>query len=566
MCGKECDHMKDELERILRKSLDSCFDDGRLARAPVPDFVVEIPNNPEHGHFATNLPMTLAASQRRAPREIAAVLADDLGGANPFLETVEVAGPGFLNFTVRDEQWHRILSEIMASGPRYGSDCIKDPQKILVEYVSANPTGPLHLGHGRGAALGDSLCRILAFCGHQVTREFYINDAGLQVRLLGESVYSLWRRKRDPDAPFPEGGYLGDYIETLASEIDREKDLENMDFEEAVRECAEFGRKRMLEEIRNDLGRFRVRFDVWTSEKDLVSSGVLEDVLRETRERGDFFERDGAWWIRTTTFGDDKDRVIRKSDGQYTYFATDIAYHLEKWKRGFTRAVNIWGADHHGYVRRVKSALMANGLEENWLEVLLIQLVKLFEGGEEVRMSKRAGTYVTLRELMDEVGVDATRFLFLVKNHDSPLDFDLDLARKQDSDNPVYYVQYAHARICSVFRKAAEEGISLPRDPLSVLDNLSLGEERDIIRLLARFPSLLREACRAYEPHRVPHYLTELAARFHRYFNLGNKAPDLRIVTGDLPRTQARLCLAHGIRTVLAIGLDLLGVHAPERM
>ncbi|MGM0662866.1 MAG: arginine--tRNA ligase [Thermodesulfobacteriota bacterium] len=558
--------MKDELERILRRSLHSCFDDGRLVRAPVPEFVVEIPNNPEHGHFATNLPMTLAASQKRAPREIASVLADDLQVGHPFLEKVEVAGPGFLNFTVRAEQWRRLLSEIIALGPDYGRGVIEDPQRILVEYVSANPTGPLHLGHGRGAALGDSLCRILAFCGHEVTREFYINDAGLQVRLLGESVYSRWLRKRDPDAPFPEAGYRGEYVEDLASEIDGEKKLEGLDREEAVRECAEFGRQRMLEEIRGDLNRFRTPFDVWTSEKDLVSSGMLSEVIERTRERGDFFEKDGAWWIRTTMFGDDKDRVIRKSDGQFTYFATDIAYHLEKWKRGFSRAVNIWGADHHGYVRRVKAALMANGLEEDWLSVLLIQLVKLFEGGEEVRMSKRAGTYVALRELMDEVGVDATRFLFLVKNHDSPLDFDLDLARKQDSDNPVYYVQYAHARICSVFRKAAEEGISLPADPLSVLENLALEDEMAIIRLLAKFPSLLREVCQAYEPHRVPHYLTELAASFHKYFNLGTKIPDYRIVTKDIRRTQARLCLAEGIRTVLMNGLTLLGVQAPERM
>jgi len=558
--------MKHELEQILRKSLNACFDDGRFVRVPVPEFVVEVPNNEEHGHFATNLPMLLAALQKRAPREIASVLADVLKEGHPFLEKVEVAGPGFLNFTIRAEQWHLILSEITALGRDYGKDGIEDPRKILVEYVSANPTGPLHLGHGRGAALGDSLCRILSFCGHEVTREFYVNDAGLQVRLLGESIYSRWRQKRDPHASFPEGGYLGEYVDKLASEIDRDVKLDGLDPEEAVRECAEFGRKRMLEEIRGDLDRFGISFDVWTSEKDLVSRGMLDEVIRKTRQQGDFFEKDGAWWIRTTVFGDDKDRVIRKSDGQFTYFATDIAYHLDKWKRGFTRAINIWGADHHGYVRRVKAALMANGLDEDWLLVLLIQLVKLFEGGEEVRMSKRAGTYVTLRELMDEVGVDASRFLFLVKNHDSPLDFDLDLARKQDSDNPVYYVQYAHARICSVFRKAAQEGIFVPSAPLSVMGELVLEEEMAIIRLLARFPSLLREVCRSYQPHRLPHYLTDLAASFHKYFNMGTKIPDYRIITKDIRRTQARLCLAEGIRTVLRNGLTLLGVQAPERM
>ncbi|MCF8063425.1 MAG: arginine--tRNA ligase [Deltaproteobacteria bacterium] len=558
--------MKAKLEHILRQCLESCFETGGLVRTPIPDFVVEIPNNPEHGQFATNLPMTLASSQKRPPREIAGVIVEALREKHPLLEKVEIAGPGFLNFTIRLEEWNRVLAEIITLGPDYGRSDLGAGERILVEFVSANPTGPLHLGHGRGAALGDSLCRILSFCGFEVAREFYINDAGLQIRLLGESIYSRWRQRRDPAAPFPEGGYMGGYIETLASEIDEIDALDALDPDEAVERCAEFGRQRMLEEIRSDLEAFRTTFDIWVSEKALVASGLLDEVLERTRARGDLYEQDGAWWIKTTLFGDDKDRVIRKNDGQFTYFATDIAYHLDKWKRGFTRAVNIWGADHHGYVQRVKAALMANGLEEDWLSVILIQLVKLWEGGTEIRMSKRAGTYVTLRELMDEVGVDATRFLFLVKNHDSPLDFDLDLARKQDSDNPVYYVQYAHARICSVFRKAAEEGMSLPEEPLEVLGRLELEEERALVRFLARFPSLLADVCGSHEPHRVPYYLTELASAFHKYFNLGTRIPEHRIVTRDAPRTQARLCLAAGIRTVLQNGLLLLGVHAPERM
>ncbi len=558
--------MKAKIQHILRQRLEACFEQGDLVRTPVPEFVVEIPNNPEHGHFAANLPMTLAASQRRAPREIAGVLVEGLVEAHPFLEGVAIAGPGFLNFTVRPEAWNRMLEEILALGPDYGRSDLGAGERILVEFVSANPTGPLHLGHGRGAALGDSLCRILAFCGYEVSREFYVNDAGLQIRLLGESIYSRWRRSRDPEAPFPEGGYRGPYIEALASEIDEAGGLDDLAPEEAIERCAEFGRERLLQEIRDDLESFRTAFDVWASERALVASGALDEVLERTRERGDLYEQDGAWWIRTTEFGDDKDRVIRKKDGQYTYFATDIAYHLDKWRRGFSRAVNIWGADHHGYVRRVKAALMANGLDEGWLSVLLIQLVKLWQAGEEVRMSKRAGTYVTLRELMDEVGVDATRFLFLVKNHDSPLDFDLDLARRQDSDNPVYYVQYAHARICSVFRKAAEEGVSLPSKPMEVLHRLELEEERSLVRFLARFPSLLQEISRSREPHRVPYYLTELASAFHKYFNLGTKVPEYRIVTLDVPRSQARLCLAWAVRIVLRNGLSLLGVQAPERM
>ncbi|MGD8386938.1 MAG: arginine--tRNA ligase, partial [Desulfobacteraceae bacterium] len=379
-------------------------------------------------------------------------------------------------------------------------------------------------------------------------------------------VYSRWRQRQDPSFPFPEGGYRGAYIEDLASAVSEETNLDTLEPEKAVERCATFGRTHMLEEIRSDLEAFRTSFDVWTSESDLVSSGLLEETLDRSRKRGEVYEKDGAWWIRTTAFGDDKDRVIRKNDGQNTYFATDIAYHLKKWERGFSKAVNIWGADHHGYVKRVQAALMANGLEKDWLSVLLIQLVKLWEGGEEIRMSKRAGTYVTLRELMDEVGVDAARFIFLMKNHDSPVDFDLDLAKRQDSDNPVYYVQYAHARICSVFRKASEEGISLPTEPEAVLNRLVLDEEMALIRFLARFPSLIDEVCDRFEPHRIPYYLMELASMFHKYFNLGTKVPENRIVTADVSLTQARLCLVDGIRTILRNGLSLLGVHAPERM
>ena len=322
----------------------------------------------------------------------------------------------------------------------------------------------------------------------------------------------------------------------------------------------------MLDEIRRDLAYFRANFDVWSLESDLYASGLLEKSLEMFRERGHLYEKDGALWIKTSAFGDDKDRVIRKMDGDNTYFASDISYHFEKWKSVFSKAVNIWGADHHGYVQRVKAALKANGLDEKWLSVLLIQLVKLWRGGQEIKMSKRAGQYVTLKELVDEVGVDAVRFVFLTKNHDSPLDFDVDLVRKHDSDNPVYYVQYAHARICSIFRKAASEGIRLPRKPDQVLGRLVLDEELTLIRLIAEFPSLLEDICRDLEPHRLSYYLTELASIFHKYFNLGTKIPENRIVTQDTTLSQARLFLAQGIRTVIHNGLKLLGCNAPERM
>ena len=558
--------MKKALQAMLNQALEKCFESGRFKRAPMPEYVIEVPSNSHHGHFATNLPLVLASSQKRRPTELASVLIESLDRGEEVFEKVEVAGPGFINFTIRRGEWHKLLARIIAEGKDFGRSRRGAGRRILMEFVSANPTGPLHLGHGRGAALGDTLCRILAFTGHEVVREFYINDAGAQVRLLGESIYSRWRQRLDPNYPFPENGYHGDYVTDLARQFAGQLPLDTMDPDEAVNRCALLGKAKMLEEIRRDMEDFRVDFDVWSSESDLYGSGLIENALDSLGQKGHIYEEDGATWIKTSLYGDDKDRVIKKSDGQYTYFASDIAYHLEKWKRGFSKAVNIWGADHHGYIRRMKAALKTNGIDEQWLEVLLIQLVRLFKGGEEIRMSKRAGLYVTLKELVEEVGVDAVRFVFLTKNHDSPLDFDMDLVKRQDSDNPVYYVQYAHARICSVFRKAASEELSLPQDPGEVLERLTLEEELTLIRFMNEFPVLLEDISKAMEPHRLTYYLTELASLFHKYFNLGTKDPDKRIVGEEKAVSRARLCLVQGVRQVLSTGLDLLGTQAPERM
>jgi arginyl-tRNA synthetase len=558
--------MKTKLDELLKAALKKCFETGKLKETSLPEYVIEVPNNSAHGHFATNLPMVLASSQRKRPRDLATVIVENLEDADKLIERVEIAGPGFINFTITPRQWQTLLADILALGDGYGQSSMGAGQKVLVEFVSANPTGPLHLGHGRGAALGDTLCRILEATGHEVVREFYINDAGQQVRLLGESVYSRWRQKSDPGYPFPENGYHADYIGDLAAEISGHADLGTLNPDEAMARCAEFAKGRMLEEIKKDLTDFRVAFDVWSNESDLYASGLIDKTLETLREKGELYEEEGALWIKTSAFGDDKDRVIRKSDGQYTYFAPDIAYHIEKWKRGFTKAINIWGADHHGYVQRMKAALKTNGIREEWLSVLLLQLVKLWRGGEEVKMSKRAGLYVTLKELVEEVGVDSARFVFLTKNHDSPLDFDIDLVKKQDADNPVYYVQYAHARISSVFRKAASESLSLPDAPDSVLHRLALDEEMALIRLMADFPNLLEDISRTLEPHRLTYYLAELASLFHKYFNLGTKESEKRIVGEDRESSQARLCLIEGLRIVLSNGLRLLGIHAPERM
>jgi arginyl-tRNA synthetase len=558
--------MRARLKTILRSTVEDCFERGILSRTPLPDYVIEIPNNPDHGDFATNLPLALAASQKRPPREVASAIVNHLKDNGSFLEDVEVAGAGFINFRIRTKEWYCVLSDIVRLRENYGRSEVGIGQKVMVEFVSANPTGPLHLGHGRGAAVGDSISRIFSFCGYDVIREFYINDAGQQVRLLGKSIFCRFKQMSDPEYPFPQNGYHGDYILELAKIISNRVGLNDMAEEAAVDICAQMGKELMLKEIKQDLVNFGVAFEVWYSESDLYASGQLQKALEMIDNRNHLYEKDGALWINTSRFGDDKDRVIRKKNGQFTYFATDMSYHLDKRSRGFEKAINIWGADHHGYVPRMKAALSAYGFPENWLSVVLIQLVKLWRSGQEIRMSKRAGSYVTLQELVDEVGVDAVRFVFLSKNHDSSLDFDIDLVKKQDKDNPVYYVQYAHARICSIFRKATSEGISLPERSDGLLEHLVLDEETALIKHMAEFPSLLEDICGTLEPHRLTYYLTELAASFHKYFNLGNRVPDHRIVCQDRVLSQARLFLAEGVRIIIANGLRLMGISAPERM
>jgi arginyl-tRNA synthetase len=552
--------MKKRLAKILKDTLDLCFREGYLRQMPLPEFVIEIPNNPDHGNFATNLAMTLAKEQKDSPRNIAEIITERLVDHDHFILRAEIGGGGFINFFVATEQWYSLLSRLISLGDDYGRNSIGKRKKIMVEFVSANPTGPLHLGHGRGAALGDTLCRVLDFSGYDVRREFYINDAGQQIKILGESIYSRWRQFSDPSYPFPLDGYQGDYVQELALEFATRTKLQDLDIHEAKDLLSELGKDKILKEIEEDLANFRVHFDLWFKESDLHSSGTIDHTVKVIEKRGLLFEKDGALWVRTSSFGDDKDRVLRKNDGQFTYFASDISYHLDKWRRGFKGAINIWGADHHGYITRVKAALRAEGIPDDWLEVLLIQLVKLWEGGVEVKMSKRSGRYVTLKELVDDVGVDAVRFVFLSKDHTSPLDFDIDLVKRKDSENPVYYVQYAHARVSSLFRKAAKENIRLPEEPDSVLQRLVLDEEVALIRKMAEFPSLIEEIATELGPHRLTYYLTELASSFHRYYNRH------RVITEDSALSQARLFLSLGVKIVIKNGLSLLGVSAPEVM
>ncbi len=558
--------MKHELEKILSAALARSFESGMLSPAVIPPYVIEIPNNPAHGHFATNAAMMLASAQKRPPSQIASLIVGNIEDTGRLLEKVDIAPPGFINFTISRDRWLRLAVEIVRQGANYGRNDSARGRKTLLEFVSANPTGPLHLGHARGAAIGDTLARILDFCGCEVSREFYINDAGLQMKLLGESIYARWRGLHDQEYLPPENGYHGEYISELAETISGETNLGALEKQEAVDLCTTRGKELMLEQIAGDLSMFHVSFDRWYSESELFTSGLVEKTVERARSKGQVYEENGAVWLRTSTFGDDKDRVLIKQDGYHTYFASDIAYHLNKHSRGYNSAVNIWGADHHGYVPRMNAALRACGIPAEWLSVMLIQLVKLWKGGQEVKMSKRAGQFVTLRELCEEVGVDAVRFVLLTKSHDTPLDFDADLVTKKDSENPVYYVQYAHARACSIFRKAASEGIRLPHPEEVSVERLQMEEEFALIRKMSEFPALLEDIAVSLEVHRLTYYLGDLAGAFHRYFNMGNKDAGYRIVSGDTGVSAARLLLVQAVKTVIANGLALMGVTAPKRM
>jgi len=535
---------------------------GLVGKEELPEVMLELPKDKAHGDFATNLAMQLTRMAKRNPREIAQAIVEHLDKEKASIARVEVAGPGFINMFMDKRYLHRIIRDVWSRGDRYGSSDIGRGQKVQVEFVSANPTGSLHLGHARGAAVGDALCNILEFAGYDVTREYYINDAGNQIHNLALSLEARYRQELGQAAEMPEDGYYGEDIIAFAKELAAEKGdaLLRLPEEERLKFFREYGLKRELDKIRRDLERFRVRFDVWFSETSLYETGKTEEVLEELRKRGKVYESEGAIWLRTTDYGDDKDRVMVKNDGSYTYLTPDIAYHRDKYERGFDRLINIWGADHHGYVPRVKAAMQALGYDPGKLTVLIAQMVSLYKDGEKVKMSKRSGKAVTMEELMDEVGVDAMRYFFTMRDIDSHLDFDIDLAISQSNDNPVYYVQYAHARICSVFRQAGEQGVELPPPDAVDLSVLNRESEYDLLTHLGRLEEEVAAAALKYEPHRLIRYVYELASMFHSYY----KAE--RVLTDDRELTLARLAFLGAIRIVIANVLRLIGVSAPERM
>ena len=553
--------MKDRLRQQIGDALQACFNNGTLHSGVVPDVQIEIPGNPDHGDFASNLAMTMARAEKKSPRQIAEALVEALDGCD-FLSKVEIAGPGFINFTLAPGCWYEVLDEITVKGKDYGLSQVGEGQKVQVEFVSANPTGPLHIGHGRGAATGDAVASVLQAAGYEVQREYYINDAGNQMRTLGLSLLLRYRQVCGEQVEFPDDCYQGDYILDLAKEIHEAEGTRYLELEEneAIKLLGCFGGDRILAGIRDDLEAFGITFDRWYSEQGLFDRDEVSNGLKVLKEKGLSYEKDGAVWFRTTDFGDDKDRVLVRSNGETTYFASDVAYHLEKFSRGFDTVIDVLGADHHGYVQRMKAVVNGLGRNPDDLQIILVQLVSLLREGEPVAMSTRSGEFVTLREVVDEVGKDACRFIFLLRRADSQLDFDLELAKRQSNDNPVYYVQYAHARVCSICRNAEEQGVvTLEREALD-LSCLTLTEELALAKHLARYPETVVNAAQNREPHRVVYFLQELASQFHSYYNRQ------RVLVDDPATTQARLYLVKGVRTVLANALNLLGVDAPERM
>lgn len=554
--------MKEQLREIIARTFEQCRAEGLLSCGNVPNFSVELPRSREHGDLATNIAMLLAGQEKRSPREIAEMFAAKLRQADPGILKVEIAGPGFINCFIDARAWHDVLEMIESQGERYGSADIGRGARVMVEFVSANPTGPLHIGHGRGAAVGDAVARVLAFAGYDVVREYYVNDVGNQMNNLGRAAYLRYLELHGREVEFPDDLYKGDYIRDIARMVAQSHG------ERFVHEAEQdsrafftrFASDTILQGIRDDLQDFGVEFDSWFSERTLFERGEVQAALEQFRVDGLAYEQDGALWFAASRFGDEKDRVVVKEDGKTTYFASDIAYHRDKLKRGFTSMIDIWGADHHGYIPRLRAFLRALDVADDAFSVILIQMVNLLRAGVPVAMSTRSGEFVTLREVMDEVGRDAARFSFLTRRSDAQLDFDLDVAKKQSDENPVYYVQYAHARICSIIRVAGERGFSLPL--FSDIDAALLGtdEETGLLKKLSQFPALIAGSARAREPHRIAVYLMELVGDFHSYYNKH------RVVSEDEALSRARLHLMTCIRTVLHNGLTLLGVGAPESM
>jgi arginyl-tRNA synthetase len=563
--------LKTEIEQLVRTALTALEAEGLIPAVGETSVQVLRNKNPEHGEFASNVAMILAKTAGMAPRKLAELLLAKLPPSR-ILRKTEIAGPGFINFYVSQSASGSVLAEILRQGQVFGHNRNGEGRRMLIEFVSANPTGPLHVGHGRQAALGDALSALMETQGYQVNREFYYNDAGVQIENLVLSVQARARGLKPGDKGWPEAAYNGEYIQDIARDFLAQKTVRAMDGEPvtASGKADDLGaiRKFAVTYLRNeqdiDLQKFGVKFDVYYLESSLYTEGRVEATVQALIKSGKTYEQDGALWLRTTEYGDDKDRVMRKSDGSYTYFVPDVAYHVTKWERGFVRAVNVQGTDHFGTVARVRAGLQALniGIPQGYPDYVLHNMVKVMRNGEEVKISKRAGSYVTVRDLIDWVGRDAVRFFLVSRRADSEFVFDVDLALKQNDENPVYYVQYAHARIAGVFRQLAEKNLSYDRAAgLSSLERLTAAHESELLKTLARYPEILQQAAESEEPHQLSFYLREVATHLHAYYNAHTF-----LVAEDAPLRNARLALCEATQQVLKNGLDLLGVSAPERM
>ncbi|MBG9451935.1 arginine--tRNA ligase [Cytobacillus firmus] len=546
--------------KLKQEIKDAVVKAGLAAEEQIPDVILEIPKEKSHGDYSTNMAMQLARVAKKAPRMIAEELIASFDSTKASIEKIEIAGPGFINFYMNNAYLTDLIPAVLEAGDQYGETTVGNNQKIQVEFVSANPTGDLHLGHARGAAVGDSLCNILDKAGYDVSREYYINDAGNQINNLALSVEARYFQALGLDKEMPADGYHGEDIIGIGKKLAEEHGDKyvNADEKERFDFFREYGLKYEMAKLKQDLEDFRVPFDVWYSETSLYHNGKIDTALQALKDNGHIYEEEGATWFRSTTFGDDKDRVLIKNDGSYTYLTPDIAYHKDKLERGFEKLINIWGADHHGYIPRMKAAIQALGYDRDALEVEIIQLVHLYKNGEKMKMSKRTGKAVTMRDLVEEVGLDATRYFFAMRSADTHLDFDLDLAVSQSNENPVYYAQYAHARISSILRQGEEQGMSAEAADYSLI---SAEKEIDVLKKIGEFPQAVGEAAQKRMPHRITNYIYELASSFHSFYNAE------KVLDAENPeRTKARLALIKAVQTTLKNSLKLIGVSAPEKM
>lgn len=587
--------MKDQLKELIESALASLISQQSLpADISSADVQLERTKDRSHGDFASNIAMVLAKPAKMNPRQIATLIVDALP-QHEVIEKVEIAGPGFINFSLSANSRQQVVADVLKKAGQFGLSHYGNGQKVQVEFVSANPTGPLHVGHGRGAAYGSVVSSLLKAVGFDVHREYYVNDAGRQMDILATSVWLRYLEKCGEQFTFPSNGYRGEYVLDIAETLkqqhgnallhpvsvvfdgvpadepqggDKELHIDGLTQQaksllgaDMYRQLFDLGLNAILDDIRNDLAGFGAEYDEWFSERSLVESGVVDKAVEQLKAANMLYQQDGAWWFKSTDFGDEKDRVVVRDNGQATYFASDVAYHLNKFNRGFNQIIDIWGADHHGYITRVKASMEALNQDVSKLKVLLVQFAVLYRGKEKVGMSTRSGEFVTLRELRDEVGKDAARFFYVMRGADQHMDFDLELAKSQSNDNPVYYVQYAHARVCSVFRQLAERQMNW--DEQTGLQNLSLlteDHEQALFTMLSRYPEVVELAAITHTPHLLAHFLMDLARDFHTYYNAH------QFMTDDINLSQARLTLITAVRQVIANGLGLMGVSAPQSM